>query len=93
MPESKGRAGAKKGEQSVTTMICLTCGNEKYFDDAVPSSITCDKCGSHVFREFDTPTEPDEATLASLEEQARSMSYGDPSPDTTPTDVRDLNAL
>jgi hypothetical protein len=44
-----------------------------------------------VFRNFDTPTEPDEATIAALDEQARSISYGDSSPDTLPGDVRDLD--
>ncbi|MEO5567974.1 MAG: hypothetical protein ABIR92_05755 [Gemmatimonadaceae bacterium] len=37
-----------------------------------------------------TPTEPDDTTIASLEEQARSISDGDPSPDSTRGDVRDL---
>ena len=76
--------------QGVTTLICLTCGNEKTFDTDVPSSLTCDKCGSTVFRQFDTPTEPDEATLSNLEEQARSIQYGDSSPQTSPDEVRDL---
>ncbi|HEY4130137.1 MAG TPA: hypothetical protein VGM50_05945 [Gemmatimonadaceae bacterium] len=44
-----------------------------------------------MFRNFDTPTEPDEATIAALDEQARSISYGDSSPDTLPGDVRDLD--
>ena len=86
MPQSRGPRG-------ISTLVCLTCGNEKFFENAVPSSITCDKCGSTVFRQFDTPTEPDEATLAHLEEQARSLSYGDPSPDTTKEELRDLDNL
>ena len=76
--------------QGVTSMVCLTCGNEKTFDTAVPSSLTCDKCGGTVFRQFDTPTDPDEATLSNLEEQARSIQYGDSSPQTTADEVRDL---
>jgi DNA-directed RNA polymerase subunit RPC12/RpoP len=72
-------------------MVCITCGAEQFFDQSVPSSITCSKCGSSVFRQFATPTQPDEATIAQLEEQARSMSYGDPSPDSTADDVRDLD--
>jgi hypothetical protein len=39
-----------------------------------------------------TPTEPDEAVVDALEAQARSISYGDPSPDTTAGDVSDLDA-
>ena len=81
---------ANEGPQGIVTMVCLTCGNERFFDDAVPSSLKCDKCGGTVFRTFATPTEPDEASIAQLEEQARSMSYGDPSPGTA-ADVRDLD--
>jgi hypothetical protein len=76
--------------QGITTLVCLTCGNEKSFDTTVPSSLTCDKCGGTVFRRFDTPTDPDEATLSNLESQARSIQYGDSSPQTTPDEVRDL---
>ena len=81
---------ANEGPRGIVTMVCLGCGNERFFDDAVPSSLKCDKCGGTVFRTFATPTEPDEASIASLEEQARSLSYGDPSPDTA-ADVRDLD--
>jgi DNA-directed RNA polymerase subunit RPC12/RpoP len=81
---------AGSGPRGLVTMVCITCGAEQFFDQSVPSSITCTKCGSGVFRQFATPTQPDEATIAQLEEQARSMSYGDPSPDTTADDVRDL---
>ena len=82
----------KKGSGYLTTMVCVTCGAEQFFDDAVPMSLTCPKCHSTVFRQFTTPTERDEATIAQLEEQARSISYGDSSPDTSPGDVRDLDS-
>ena len=75
----------------LVTLVCLTCGNEKFFENAVPASVTCEKCNGTVFRNFATPTEPDEASIAQLEEQARSISYGDSSPDTTPGDLRDLD--
>ncbi len=81
-----------KGPTGLVTLICLTCGNEKFYDQAVPSAVTCEKCGGTVFRTFATPTEPDDATVAMLEEQARSISYGDSSPDTSAGDVRDLDA-
>lgn len=80
------------GPSFVTTMVCVTCGAEQFFDGAVPASLTCPKCRSTVFREFSTPVSPDEATLAQLEEQARSMAYGDSSPATTLDDVRELDA-
>ncbi len=81
---------AASGPRGLVTMVCITCGAEQFFDQSVPSSIKCTKCGSSVFRQFATPTQPDEATIAQLEEQARSMSYGDASPDSTADDVRDL---
>jgi ribosomal protein S27E len=73
------------------TLICLTCGNERFFDRAVPSGVTCDRCAGTVFREFATPTESDDAAIAHLEDQARSVAYGDSSPDTLPGDLRDLD--
>jgi len=82
----------RNGPGFVTTMVCVTCGAEQFFDGAVPASLTCPKCRSTVFREFSTPVTPDEAALAQLEEQARSMAYGDASPGTTSDDVRELDA-
>ena len=75
---------------SVTTMVCLTCGAEQFYEEQVPGGLKCPRCGSTVFRTFDTPTARDEATIAHLEEEARSIQYGDASPGTTPEDVRDL---
>jgi hypothetical protein len=75
----------------LVTLVCITCGAEQFHSRSVPQSTVCDKCGSTVFRTFATPTEPDDATIAALEEQARSVSYGDPSPDSTRGDVRDLD--
>ena len=76
---------------SVTTMVCITCGNEEFFDAAVPDTLSCDKCGSTVFRQFTTPTEPDDATIAQLKDTARSIQYGDSSPQTSPDEIRDLD--
>ena len=81
----------KPGSGFITTMVCVTCGAEQFFDDAVPATLTCPKCQSTVFRQFSTPIERDEATIAGLEEQARSIAYGDASPTTTPDEVRDLD--
>jgi hypothetical protein len=80
------------GPHGVVTLVCLTCGKEKFYEQAAPPpNVTCDQCRSTVFRQFATPTEPDEATIAQLEEQARSIAYGDASPDTVLDDVRDLD--
>jgi hypothetical protein len=75
----------------LVTLVCITCGREQFHSRSVPQSTVCDKCGGTVFRAFATPTEPDDATIASLEEQARSLSYGDPSPDSTRGDAHDLD--
>lgn len=83
---------AKEHVRGVTTLICLTCGKEKFFTQEVPAAVTCDQCGSTVFRNFATPTEPDEAVIDALEAQARSVAYGDSSPDTAPGDLHDLDA-
>jgi DNA-directed RNA polymerase subunit RPC12/RpoP len=84
---------ATDSPKGVTTLVCLSCGKEKFFTQEIPASVTCDQCGSTVFRTFTTPTEPDEAVIDALEAQARSISYGDPSPDNTRDDVRDLDLL
>jgi len=76
---------------SVTTMVCLTCGAEQFFDGQVPGNLKCQRCGSMVFRTFDTPTERNEATIAHLEEEARSVQYGDPSPSAAAEEVRELD--
>ena len=77
---------------AMTTMVCITCGNEEFFDRQVPADLKCAKCGSTVFRTFETPASNDEAAASAAEEQARSMAYGDASPDTSPDEVRDLDA-
>jgi len=82
----------RSGPVGLVTLVCLTCGNEHFFDQSVPASVKCTKCGGTVFRQFATPTEPDEASIAQLEAQARSIALGDDSPQTTADDVRDLDA-
>ena len=79
------------GPRGLVTLVCLTCGRENFYDRDVPARARCPQCSGTVFRTFATPTEPDDATIAQLEEQARSISYGDSSPDTTAADVRDLD--
>ena len=84
--------GQGSGPGGIVTLVCLTCGNEHFYDRVVPDAVLCEKCGGSVFRTFATPTEPDEATIAQLEETARSMAYGDSSPETTIGDLRDLDS-
>lgn len=45
------------------------------------------------FRTFETPTRPGDAAIGALEARARSMAYGDSSPETTRDDVRELDVL
>lgn len=78
-------------DEAVATMVCVTCGNYVFFADRVPSTLTCDKCQGTVFREFDTPAADDEVAESVLEEQTRSMAYGDASPQTARDDVLDLD--
>ena len=78
------------GPRGLVTLVCLTCGKENFYDQTVPSAVTCPQCAGTVFRAFATPTEPDDATIVQLEEQSRSMYFGDPSPDTR-GDVQDLD--
>ncbi len=85
MQEPTGREDAE-----VTTMVCVTCGAERFFTDDVPEALTCEKCGASVFRAFTTPVATDEVAAAAAEEQARSTAYGDASPQTSPDEVRDL---
>ena len=80
------------GPAGIITLVCITCGNERFFDQSVPASLKCEKCSGTVFRQFATPTKPDEATIVTLEEQARSIGLDDDSPDTAMDDVRDLNS-
>ena len=91
-PSAEGRAqpGAEP-RGAVTTMVCMTCGREEFFDGRVPDNLKCRKCGSVVFRTFETPAADDEVAVSQLEEQARSMAYGDASPETSPDEVRDLD--
>jgi DNA-directed RNA polymerase subunit RPC12/RpoP len=82
----------RSGPVGLVTLVCLTCGNEHSYDESVPSQLKCEKCGGTVFRQFATPTEPDEASIAALEAQARSIALDDVSPQTARDDVHDLDA-
>ncbi len=80
-----------QGSEGLLTLVCLTCGNEKFYADQVPDDPKCEVCGGTTFRNFFTPTAPDEATLSHLEETSRNVALDEGSPDTSESDVRDLN--
>ena len=81
----------RAGPEGLLTLVCLTCGNHKYFEQAPPAAVTCERCGGTVFRNFFTPTERDEATISQLEETARSIALDEESPDISADELRDLN--
>ncbi len=93
--QAGGRADARTdrdGPEGLLTLVCLTCGNEKFFEEQAPrGTVTCERCGGTVFRNFFTPTEPDEATLSQLEETARSTALDEDSPEISADELRDLN--
>lgn len=86
------RASEPEPSTTITTMVCITCGAEQFFTrvNAIPDPLACTRCGSTVFRSFTTPAAGDEAAHSALEEQAREIEYGDPSPETTQGEVNEL---
>ncbi|MEO8878811.1 MAG: hypothetical protein ABI446_00250 [Gemmatimonadaceae bacterium] len=80
------------GPEGMLTLICITCGNERFFTAKPPADEPCSRCGSTVFRSFFTPTVQDEVTESMLEDTARSISLDGGSTDSTAGDIRDLNA-
>lgn len=90
-PEVVPMAMDRNGPHGVLTLLCLTCGNRKYYDDTPPNRVKCEKCGNTVFRNFFSPTEADEATIEQLEETHRQIALGDISPDTAADDLTELN--
>lgn len=82
----------KDGPEGVLTLVCETCGREYYFEESPPPErMRCEQCGGVVFRNFFTPTVPDEATISQLEETTRSIALDEESPDISESDLRDLN--
>ena len=65
------------GPHGLLTLVCITCGHEKFFAATPPAVVRCEKCQGRVFRNYFTPVEADEATVSQLEETARSFSYED----------------
>lgn len=78
--------------EGVLTLVCLTCGQEYFFSEQdPPQGMSCEKCGSHVFRDFFTPLENDEAAQDFEDSTARDLDPDDPEVDTMPGDIIDLN--
>ena len=78
--------------RGVLTLVCLTCGNRKYYDDTPPNRVKCEQCGNTVFR--NSPRRPSpmrRRSNSSRRHGARSRSAN--SPETTPDDISELNNL
>jgi DNA-directed RNA polymerase subunit RPC12/RpoP len=84
---------AERGEPEgdVTTWVCMTCGNELYSRGGAVGRLVCPRCGSMVFRPFDSPSPRDDVARDFLETTARDVSLGDPDPGTDPSDRRDAD--
>ena len=77
--------------RGLLTLVCLTCGSYRYYEDTPPETVTCQRCSGTVFRSFFTATEYDEATISHLEETARSIALDEESPAISADELRDLN--
>lgn len=84
-------AAKREPKGGLTTLVCVTCGTELFVEDGVGDRPTCPTCKSTVFRAFTTPTTRDEVTISRLEQEARSIQYGDASPETTIDERRELD--
>lgn len=79
-----------QGSQGVMALVCLTCGNEKYFEGKPPANVVCEKCTGTVFRNYYVPVASDDATIAQLEQTARGVSLDGGSFGVTEDDLSDL---
>jgi hypothetical protein len=78
--------------EGVLTLVCLTCGQEYYFDGSrPPAGMVCEKCGNGVFRDYFTAEEGDDAARDFADSTDRDLDPDDAEGDTMPGDVIDLN--
>lgn len=93
--ETSGRSAEGRIEEpseGVLTLVCLTCGTEYHFSDArPPAGMSCEKCGSTVFRDFFSPQENDEAARDFTDSTDRDLDADDAEGESLPGDVLDLN--
>jgi DNA-directed RNA polymerase subunit RPC12/RpoP len=85
--------GAGDADEGVLTLVCLTCGKEYFFADYdPPEGMSCERCGSNVFRNFFSPTDGDDAAQDFQDSTARNLDPDDAEGETMPGDVMDLNS-
>jgi hypothetical protein len=76
----------------VLTRVCLTCGQEYYLTGGdTGEKMSCEKCGSTVFREFFSHTDGDEAASDFADSTDRDLDPDDAEGDALPGDVIDLD--
>jgi DNA-directed RNA polymerase subunit RPC12/RpoP len=90
----EARGGEMEGDdEGVLTRVCVTCGKEYFFADSEPpEGMSCERCGSTIFRSFYTPDEDDEASQEFEDSTARDLDPDDAEGDTLPGDVMDLDS-
>ncbi len=77
--------------EGLLTQVCLTCGNEYTYADAVPEHLVCGRCGGTVFRSYFSPSPGDTVAEDQLESTRREIEWGGGSTDVAPDDIADLN--
>ena len=85
---SRGHMASADGPHGLLTLVCITCGNEKHFARRPPAAVQCDKCQGTVFRNYFTPVDADEASIAQREETERSVAYDGQASDVARDDLR-----
>jgi DNA-directed RNA polymerase subunit RPC12/RpoP len=90
---SRGDASGREEAGDFAVLVCMTCGREYELErGAGPSrELSCEKCGSQVFRRFDDETSLDEARSDFRDETDRDLRPDDPAGDATRGDLHDLN--
>ena len=78
----------------VLVQVCLECGKEYIFEEVgPPDDLTCEKCGSTVFRSFYARTREDDVDEDFRESTERDTATDDPATDVTRGDLQDLGNL
>lgn len=74
--------------------VCIQCGKEYMFDrHEPPAELSCEKCGSTVFRSFVAHSGTDEVIDDFRASTERDTTTTDPGTDVAPGDLHDLRNL
>jgi hypothetical protein len=87
-------ASGDNASDGVLLEVCIECGKEYMFENAEPpADLTCEKCGSTVFRSFYARTREDDVSSDFRESTERDTATDDPATDVTRGDLQDLGNL